>query len=302
MERFFHQPPRVQKVVETTKKFLDDNGIKEINNFPTRSDLLTIPPSFSLRSSMTPARNQGGAGTCTSFGCVSCLEYFHHLDTSEGCTTDETERAMGDCREGLAIGQVMQVLKDRGTVDELTWPYDETQICWTNPPNTAGKPRYRFSEIGVVFHRTTAAVIDNMRLALTRQRGTPIPGNFVPLTKNVLVNGRRPVVLDVPVWWKSSGHFDAGWEDGPDIRMPSPVNLQLFIEEYERLLAKGTDSPKTPPFVDGWHAIAICGYDDRTARLEFKNSWNTFWGDMGFGTIPYDYITQYSRLGMHGAA
>lgn len=70
--------------------------------------------------------------------------------------------------------------------------------------------------------------------------------------------------------------------------MPTPANLQAFLNN------------SSPPNVSGWHAVAICGYDDRTSRFEFKNSWHRWWGADGFGTLPYDYITAYAREGMHG--
>ena len=50
----------------------------------------------------------------------------------------------------------------------------------------------------------------------------------------------------------------------------------------------------------GWHAIAICGYDDAAGRLQFKNSWGPMWGDTGFGTIPYDYVERFSRIQIAG--
>ena len=118
-----------------------------------------------------------------------------------------------------------------------------------------------------------------------------VPQNFVRLVKSVLARGRQPVVIGVPVWWRSSGHFDAGWEFGPDVQMPSPVNLAIWLKNQ---------NTSSPPNVDGWHAITICGYNDNTGRFEFKNSWGWWWGNNGFGTIPYNYITKYADLGMHG--
>ncbi len=125
-----------------------------------------------------------------------------------------------------------------------------------------------------------------------------IPGNFVSLIKTALYNTSVPVVIDVPVWFNSSGKFDAGWDWGPDVHLPTPAHLKLWLETFAR---PGRDkAPRDPPGIDGWHAIPICGFDDTTKRFAFKNSWAPWWGDKGFGTIPYEYITQYSRSGMIG--
>jgi len=41
----------------------------------------------------------------------------------------------------------------------------------------------------------------------------------------------------------------------------------------------------------GGHAVAVIGYNDATKRFECRNSWGTGWGDAGYFTIPYAYLT-----------
>lgn len=41
----------------------------------------------------------------------------------------------------------------------------------------------------------------------------------------------------------------------------------------------------------GGHAVLCVGYDDSTQRFLVQNSWGTSWGDKGFFTIPYAYLT-----------
>lgn len=40
----------------------------------------------------------------------------------------------------------------------------------------------------------------------------------------------------------------------------------------------------------GGHALLLVGYDDITKVFKFQNSWSAFWGDKGYGYIPYDYV------------
>jgi len=39
---------------------------------------------------------------------------------------------------------------------------------------------------------------------------------------------------------------------------------------------------------EGGHAFTLVGYDDATETFKFINSWNTSWGDQGYGRMTYD--------------
>lgn len=41
----------------------------------------------------------------------------------------------------------------------------------------------------------------------------------------------------------------------------------------------------------GGHALALVGYDHARRVFLLRNSWGTAWGQAGYGTIPYDYVT-----------
>ena len=41
----------------------------------------------------------------------------------------------------------------------------------------------------------------------------------------------------------------------------------------------------------GGHAVLAVGYDDAEQRFLVRNSWGTGWGDHGFFTLPYAYLT-----------
>jgi C1A family cysteine protease len=293
-----HAPSRNLVVKESPDEFFQEYGILQI---PSESEVTPelIPPNtptFSLRQSMTPARNQGGAGVCTSFGVTSCLEFFHQRDLSEANLTDAAERAYGDCTEGLAVAHAMQAAKDQGIVDESCWMYDDKQICWATPPNTTSCPKFRFLDIATVYSRPRAQVIstiiESLDKGISRVSAAPQPSQIITAIQAVLANSRHPVVVSVPVWFDNSG-LTAGWDFGPTIQMPSKTLL-------ENWLSVCVDKAAIPGSVSGWHAITICGYDNTVGRFEFKNSWADWWGDKGFGTIPYQYIFQYSDLGMHG--
>ena len=41
----------------------------------------------------------------------------------------------------------------------------------------------------------------------------------------------------------------------------------------------------------GGHAVLIVGYNDATHRFRVRNSWGPDWGDGGYFTMPYAYVT-----------
>ena len=41
----------------------------------------------------------------------------------------------------------------------------------------------------------------------------------------------------------------------------------------------------------GGHAVLCVGYDDASKRFIVRNSWDTNWGQQGYFTMPYDYLT-----------
>ena len=44
----------------------------------------------------------------------------------------------------------------------------------------------------------------------------------------------------------------------------------------------------------GGHAVLAVGYNDRTQAFIVMNSWSTAWGDAGYFTMPYAYLTNPS--------
>jgi C1A family cysteine protease len=42
---------------------------------------------------------------------------------------------------------------------------------------------------------------------------------------------------------------------------------------------------------DGGHCILLIGYNDASQTFLVRNSWGTSWGESGYGTISYEYIT-----------
>lgn len=49
--------------------------------------------------------------------------------------------------------------------------------------------------------------------------------------------------------------------------------------------------PKEGEQLLGGHALLCVGYDTEKKLFQFQNSWSDDWGDEGYGTIPFGYLT-----------
>jgi C1A family cysteine protease len=49
--------------------------------------------------------------------------------------------------------------------------------------------------------------------------------------------------------------------------------------------------PSANEQVLGGHAVLAVGYDDASQRFIVRNSWGDVWGQAGYFTMPYAYLT-----------
>lgn len=74
--------------------------------------------------------------------------------------------------------------------------------------------------------------------------------------------------------------------------------VTLGIKVYSSFESQGNVHTGVIPMPDtqsekllGGHAMMLVGYDDKSQTFTFRNSWGKDWGNNGYGTIPYQYIT-----------
>ncbi len=74
-----------------------------------------------------------------------------------------------------------------------------------------------------------------------------------------------------------------------------PVTLGIHVyQSFENSSNAHTgviNMPKKNEQEIGGHSMLLVGYDDKSQRFIFRNSWGSDWGDNGYGTIPYKYIS-----------
>ena len=64
-----------------------------------------------------------------------------------------------------------------------------------------------------------------------------------------------------------------------------------YFESAEMSKTGMLNLPKAGEKPVGGHAVMAVGYDDSTKRFLVRNSWGGTWGQKGYFTIPYDYLT-----------
>jgi len=71
-----------------------------------------------------------------------------------------------------------------------------------------------------------------------------------------------------------------------------PVVFGMIVDQdYMDVGSDGMVAMPKPVRVNsGGHAQLIVGYNDNTRRFIVRNSWGVYWGDNGYGYVPYDYL------------
>lgn len=80
---------------------------------------------------------------------------------------------------------------------------------------------------------------------------------------------------------------------------PFIFGFTVFRSTLSDQTARTGDVPMPGMFErpEGGHDVLMVGYDDRTRRFKFRNSWGSSWGRNGYGTIPYEYAVNPNLAG-----
>jgi C1A family cysteine protease len=73
---------------------------------------------------------------------------------------------------------------------------------------------------------------------------------------------------------------------------PAMIGIAVY-ESFEKDIVSVTGNvplPKRREQLYGYHAILITGYDTKTQKFKFLNSWGKEWGSDGSGWLPFSYV------------
>ena len=221
-----------------------------------------LPAAVDNWNSLVPVVDQGNWGSCTAFS----MRYAYMLWAlrTNGSLPSEPSVAYWYAQSRLKLSN--GALNDTGSTTAATvWV-----LATLGTPTNAQWP-YTAAN---VFVRPT---ISSSLLAVTR---TNVPekvtvysnsANTLTALKTVLQSGRT-LLASILVY-------------------SSMMTVKVFVSGTVPMPNTRRES------VQGGHAIAVTGYDDRLQHFRFRNSWGSYDGINGEYTIPYAYLTNPSLVG-----
>lgn len=221
----------------------------------------TFPKSSDLRKTnyLTPIRNQGSLGACTGFAITSLFEAYQR-------------------KKGIGLGKPLPEI-----YSPLFIYWFERQIEGTLPYDGGANIRDGMkvlNQIGVAFEESKG---------FFGEYGWPYDvSKFV----------------EEPSWSsqfsakyrKSSGYVALTTLDAMKSAILSGVGFVAGITCFSGIFSASNGDVPMPSDGEteaGGHALHFVSYDDDKQRLYYKNSWSQQWGNLGFGSITYQYAQKF---------
>ncbi|MGD9125708.1 MAG: C1 family peptidase [Desulfarculaceae bacterium] len=224
----------------------------------------SLPANIDLRPWCPPVEDQKDIGSCTANAGVGLVEYFEirafdkYIDASRLFLYKVTRNLMhvtGDT--GAYLRSTMGAMVLFGVPPEEYWKYDTSQydvepsaFCYAYAQNYQAISYYRLDPAGTDKSRLLKQIKTNLAAKLPSMFGFTV--------------------------YNSIGQASHSGE------IPFPADTEIAV---------------------GGHAVVAMGYDDAkkiknnipgsktyTGALLIRNSWDTTWGDGGYGWLPYEYV------------
>ena len=223
--------------------------------------LAALPPSADLRGGCPPVYDQGRIGSCTANAIGAAFEFDLLKQSLPDFTPSRlfiyyNERAMEghvSIDSGAQIRDGVKSVAKLGVCSEDEWPYDDTPATYDGGPFPPG----------------------------ARDGEKPTDTCYKDALSHTVTTYSR-VVRDLD---QMRGCLAAGY--------PFVFGFTVYESFESSKVAKTGVVPMPAPDeqVLGGHAVLAVGYDDSAQTFMVRNSWGTSWGQAGYFTMPYAYLT-----------
>lgn len=230
-----------------------------------------------LRSKMTKTKSQGERNTCSVFAATALMEFLlfekneKTVDLSEQFLywSAKTNSLKSDMlksfhlnNDSLAGFLAVETLIS-GVALESSWPYESKNWLQTSNQKctkVAGSELYKSECFTGIPPKNIE--IERYKVAVTYMSLKNIP--------KFILSNKRPVLVNVFWYNKLVDKF------GNFIRLPTDKEKQACLENGQNCSG---------------HVILLVGYDSKSKRYIFRNSWGSEWGNNGYGTISEEFVT-----------
>lgn len=72
---------------------------------------------------------------------------------------------------------------------------------------------------------------------------------------------------------------------------PVVGGFSCYSNMFTPMVDRTGDIPMPSGFLEGGHCVLFSGYNQTRQKIEFKNSWGEGWGNAGYGSLPFAYVS-----------
>jgi len=224
---------------------------------PTKLLAAISPLTIDHSSNMSSVKDQGSRGTCVAFSGAALKEFQEKIEHDK------------EVKAGKKYGK-----------DGKVYNYSEQWLYW----NCKQIDGYDGSG---TYPRAVMKVLN--KIGVPTEKAWPYTNDPINIGKPSSWSSLVSRWAVIGSYWRVNNLLElkAALVDGPVI-----IGVPVFVEW--NMPPRGyINYPANPEKCYGSHAVCAVGYDDETQNIKFKNSWNRFWGDHGYGYLPYRYINDY---------
>jgi C1A family cysteine protease len=232
-----------------------------------KGKLTPLPRVVDHREEQTEGdvRNQGSAGTCTSFGTASAID--HSVTRWSGTSSHVSTMELWGRYHQTDLGDALIATVGQTFADEDAWPYD-AKVAW--PWRSCGKGSVGKAE------GPCGRPVDKAKLAELAKKPQVIVEQVEWLPKDFELIRRKIAGGEDPIFAiKLPRHFKPVGKSG-----------SMYIPDYK-------DEA-------GGHALALAGYAVGPKGDNYyliHNSWGTGWGDSGYAWIHEATLAKHMMNG-----